>query len=148
MPLVAPARRAWGDDQVVLPVQGNSTLRWPPQKWKTFTRDQKLRAWEFAALTLERGESAEVQIPLSRGELLDKYNMLGLPGTDLPAMETVMRKARYYTCETLRIITSSTNDTADQMTLLSKIEAASANRDHSTDNIITILEESDIPLRL
>ena len=49
MPLLPPAKREWTGVDPIKILDGPTPLTWPPEKWETFTPDQKLFAWEMAA---------------------------------------------------------------------------------------------------
>ena len=136
MPLCPPARRNW--DREVTLNRGAVTLTWPPRGWTQMTPDQKLLNWEFAAMQFEvHGQSGSV---ITRGELLDKYNFLALPGTKFPPYESPLRKARYYNYETLR--------SSPPKTLIEQMLLARRARDTSVDDLIRTLNKSGVPLRL
>ena len=138
MPLFPPARRNWGNS-IKLPVSGDKTLTWPPDGWTEFTPDQKLMAWEYAAMHLEFTSSV-MKMDHTRGDLLDKYNFLALPGSNVPAIKTPLRKARYYIYESLRAGPSTA--------LFGQIKAAVAVRDTSVDHLLDILDKNGVPVRL
>ena len=88
-------------------------------------------------MTLERASGHETS---SRGELLDKFNFLALPGTKVPPYDTAVRKARYYVYETLR---QSSDESFKR-----QIRSAMMVRDTSVDRYIKIVNENGISLRL
>ena len=76
----------------------------------------------------------------ARGDLLDKYNFLALPGSNVPAFNTPLRKARYYIYESLRA--------GPTPALLQQVKAAAAVRDTSVDHLLDILDKNGVPVRL
>lgn len=80
MPLFPPARRQWGDWQLILSTTPTN-MYWPPKNWTSLSGEDKLTAWRFAAYSLEREHGGNM-ITKER-EVLDKYAMLALPGTKL-----------------------------------------------------------------
>ncbi|KAK3088555.1 hypothetical protein FSP39_020541 [Pinctada imbricata] len=136
MPLCPPARRNW--DREAPLTRGNVNLTWPPHKWRQMSPDQKLLQWEFASMRFEQ-EISDCW-SLERGELLDKYNFLALPGSKIPPYDSPMRKARYYTYETLR--------TSPSAELLKQMLLAREARDTSVDDLIRTLNKRGVPLRL
>lgn len=98
MPLLPPARRNWEEDEViVLPARLPVPL-WPPKKWSSYTADAKLLLWETTATALALQDG----IDIDRGEILDTYNFLALPGTANPQFNTPLRLARYRNFEVLK----------------------------------------------
>ncbi|KAJ8300441.1 hypothetical protein KUTeg_021960 [Tegillarca granosa] len=137
MPLLPPARRSWTEKQITLVLHGCS-LNWPPTNWKTLSPDRKLLTWEYAAMRLENAlNPEEVNITSSRGDLLDKYNMLALPGTAFPIMNTACRKARFYNYELLRLAANSKNPSKEQINIVEitnrRFDSCSIAESHSTE---------------
>ena len=81
---------------------------------------------------------------LDRGDLLDKYNFLALPGTKFPPLDSPLRKARYYVYETMR---RSTNSTCTR-NFIAQVKAAMSTRDTSVDGFIKTVNDSGVSLRL
>ena len=86
MPLVPPARRNWDQDEVVT-LQGRQTsLKWPPRGWRTFTAERKLQCFEHTSALLDSDLSG---FPVSsKKDLLDRYNFLALHGS-APRQQTL-----------------------------------------------------------
>ena len=140
MPLFPPARRNW--EKTVTFAYAGKTLEWPPQNWIRMTPDQKLLNWEYAAMSLE--QASGMSSVLDRGDLLDKYNFLALPGTKFPPLDSPLRKARYYVYETMR---RSTNSTCTR-NFIAQVKAAMSTRDTSVDGFIKTVNDSGVSLRL
>ncbi|VDI79098.1 Hypothetical predicted protein [Mytilus galloprovincialis] len=152
MPLFPPARRDWtGEVQVKLPGEV-LTKDWPPQGWKEMTPDTKKLNWEFISFQYEQ-VSNHPTVP-SRAGLLDKYNMLALPGTSPHNKIKDVTRNRYeetvfYLYEHLRLIaTNGIKPDLSTTFMLDMLEKASASRDTSTDHICHALDKAGIPLRL
>ena len=140
MPLFPPARRNW--EKTVTFAYAGKTLEWPPQNWIRMTPDQKLLNWEYAAMSLE--QASGMSSVVDRGDLLDKYNFLALPGTKFPPLDSPLRKARYYVYETIR---RSTNSTCTS-NFIAQVKAAMSTRDTSVDEFIKTVNDSGVSLRL
>ncbi|XP_033731722.1 uncharacterized protein LOC117321387 isoform X2 [Pecten maximus] len=141
MPLLLPARRAWGEKQVDI-----GSIHWPPQDWKKLTGKEKLYELVSAAITLDGGDTATTKpnIPF----LLDKYNMLCLPGTDISDMESNARMSRYLNLLAIREIYLSESHTTCQLNLLKQVEATWFERDKATDDITSRLDSAGVDLQL
>ncbi len=79
MPMLPPGHRNWTGIQPIALCDAPTTVTWPPEGWETFTAEEKLTAWEFAAMALEYQRGVAVVCDIA--ELLDKYAFLCLPGT-------------------------------------------------------------------
>ena len=71
---------AWGKDEVEF-IEGTMTISWPPRKWKDLDPRQKLLRREFAVMQILKARGADY-LSVTQTDLLDKFNFLGLPGTD------------------------------------------------------------------
>ena len=80
MPLMPPARRSWDDHQIELKA-GNTTVKWPPTGRKVLIADQKLLQWDYVAMRLEEQIHSTRYTSITRQILLNKCNMLAVPGT-------------------------------------------------------------------
>ncbi|CAG2228490.1 unnamed protein product [Mytilus edulis] len=121
------------------------------QGWKEMTPDTKKLNWEFIAFQYEQ-VSNHPTVP-SRAGLLDKYNMLALPGTSphnkIKDVTRTVMKNRFYLYEHLRLIaTNGIKPDLSTTFMLDMLEKASASRDTSTDHICHALDKAGIPLRL
>ena len=134
MPLFPAARRNWGTSTTVK----FNALDWPPSNWQGMTPDQRLLHWEYASLTLEK--TLGRQFFGSRGELLDRYNFLALPGTKFPPLDSCIRKSRFYIYETLR--------NSPSVEFVNQIKQTMMARDPSLDVFIKAVNDSNIPLRI
>ncbi|XP_033731723.1 uncharacterized protein LOC117321388 [Pecten maximus] len=151
MPLLPPARRAWGEKQVDI-----GLIHWPPQDWQTLTGKKKLDKLVYAAITLDGGDAATTKpsIPF----LLDKYNMLRLPGTEIPDMNidagkpsdmaSIAKMSRYSTFHIIREMCCSESHSTNQLNLLKQVEAAWSVRDKTTDDITSRLDSAGVDLQL
>ncbi|XP_033725108.1 uncharacterized protein LOC117315076 isoform X3 [Pecten maximus] len=151
MPLLPPARRAWGEKQVDI-----GLIHWPPQDWQTLTGKKKLDKLVYAAITLDGGDAATTKpnIPF----LLDKYNMLRLPGTEIPDMNidagkpsdmaSIAKMSRYSTFHIIREMCRSESHSTNQLNLLKQVEAAWSVRDKTTDDITSRLDSAGVDLQL
>lgn len=147
LPLFPPARRDWGTDQVTLRCN-NITVVWPPMDWQEMSPDRRLLSWEYTALTLQERMDQSRSATIERIDLLDKFNFLALPGTVVKngkKTDHVVRKSRYYIYEQLKNIVSSNSGDSVWIRML---ERSCALRDRSTDNLLAVVEDKDIPIRL
>jgi hypothetical protein len=105
--------------------------------------DQRLLALEVASHSLNVNDPRTL---VTRGQLVDRFNMLALPGTGqlrLTGREQVERKARYYTYEMLRA--SAVTGEVD-VQYLEMLEMAASRRDRTTDQLVDTIAE--VKLRL
>ncbi len=126
MPLIAPARRDWtGDRVVILPDEAPFALScWPPKGWRNHTADSRLLLWEAAATSLAFGHTAG---SLDREDILDSYNFLALPGTANPALRSTGHHIRYFNFKCLcDIALGKVTDVDLAARTLSQLEAARA----------------------
>ena len=146
MPLVPPARRDWSKAPHQVRLEGRvESIHWPPRNWQRMSAQQRLGAWELAALRLDANEEG---VPRTeKAKVLDSYSFLALPGTAQPPVrpsDQSSAKARLYTYKVLvDLATKGTGDTD----LLAMLELASQLRDSSVDSLITNLEINSVPVR-
>ncbi|KAK3597594.1 hypothetical protein CHS0354_030138 [Potamilus streckersoni] len=81
MLLFPPARRDWDKEEIVEFTAKPVSIRWPPRSWKKISADRKLLSVEYAAMTLEANLTSGHIPNIDRGDLIDRYNPLVLPGT-------------------------------------------------------------------
>ena len=93
MPLCPPARRNWTTEEEITLPSSSPFFRWPPKGWFTLSRDAKLLAWETVATSLAIQDGAT---DLERGDILDSYNFLALPGSRHPQLVSNLQSARYF----------------------------------------------------
>ncbi|KAL3889767.1 hypothetical protein ACJMK2_002095 [Sinanodonta woodiana] len=153
MPLFPPARREWQDDTVITIPTGSSRLLWPPKNWKQMSPDQKLLQWEYASMIVENYIDKPLPSSLHRGALLDKFNMLALPGTSVPIIteeQLINRKANYYNYEILRSIAigSSAMEDLTATTMLTMYEAAAKKRETTIDILVELIQQAGVTQRL
>ncbi|KAK3581220.1 hypothetical protein CHS0354_024763 [Potamilus streckersoni] len=153
MPLFPPARREWQEDTAIHIPIGSSVLTWPPKGWKRMNSDQKLLQWEYASMLLENSIEKPLLLSLNRGVLLDKFNMLALPGTSVPMtteQDLIYRKASYYNYEILRstAIGNSFMEDSTVERILKLYEASADRRETSTDFLINLIKKAGVSQRL
>ena len=142
MPLIPPARRNWDQDEAVT-LQGRQTsLKWPPRGWRTFTAERKLQCFEHASALLDSDLSG---FPVSsKKDLLDRYNFLALPGS-APRQQTAKSGMRHGNYVQLRdIATEKDND----MRVLKMFGNAARDRENELDSMIRLINGAGIRLRL
>ena len=99
MPLLAPARRNWtSEEEIKLPLYSPFAW-WPPRRGMALSRDMKLMVWESAAMDLALKVGF---VDLDRGEILDYYNFLALPGSASPQLKSSFQTS--YSFKVLRDI--------------------------------------------
>ena len=149
-PLFQPARREWSEMEPVTLKAGQVSISWPPPGWKDLSRDVKLLQWEVAAYKLaEATRDSTTVIPMSRSDLLDRFNFLALPGTAGHHITKATRDAactRFYMYEKLRQAASAETDQPELDSWLKIIECGTQMREVTEDSILEQIE--DIPLRL
>lgn len=153
MPLFPPARREWQDEAAIQIPIGSSVLPWPPKGWKRMNPDQKLLQWEYASMILENSFEKTLPLSLNRGVLLDKFNMLALPGTSVPMtteQHLIYRKASYYNYEIVRSIAIGNSFIEDSTVerMLQLYEASADRRETSTDFLIKLIAKAGVRQRL
>lgn len=79
MPLFPQAKREWDGVQTITILDEPVPLQWPPANWKTFSSEQKLHAWEMAAMYVASRDGLDLSI--DRNYLLSRFNFLSLPGS-------------------------------------------------------------------
>ena len=87
MPLLPPARRNWAEEEVIVLPSSLPVSRWPPKGWLKLSPDSKLLIWETVATTLAIHDGME----LDRGDVLDTFNFLALPGSRNPHFTAISR---------------------------------------------------------
>ncbi len=152
MPLMPPARREWNQTTVELQSGSHPSIVWPPKGWSHMSADQRLLQWEFAAMTLERGSKGNLP-EVDRAFLLDKYNMLALPGTKpiTKAEEDSSpfdKKARLYLYKTVTAISRAKVHSGESSSTIRMLRAARKERNTSTDWIVRKIARAGIKLRL
>jgi hypothetical protein len=109
-----------------------TAISWPSDGWEAFTPDQKLQAWEFAALKLEsKGIVSAESLSFSRTQLLSRFIMLCLPGSARPPLcssDEIDRKLRFCNYRKLIVIAVKGTTSADDEDFLCLVEAASLKR--------------------
>ena len=81
VPMIPPARREWRTIATSIEIGIPRSIAWPPENWEELSADDRLTAWQFAAMSLEC--NLGVKSVTNKSDLLDKYAMLALPGTSL-----------------------------------------------------------------
>lgn len=149
MPLCPPAKREWDGIQTITILDGPVPLQWPPANWKTFSPEQKLHAWEMAAMYVTSREALDFS--LDRNYLLSCFNFLSLSGSSMPILpkeqtnEVNMRLCNYRAiCDIALFGTKS----IQQEKFLDMLEGCAQQRDASLDWIIEIIERHNVNLRL
>ena len=138
MPLLPPARRNWGEEeQIVLPASSPVPC-WPPKRWSSLTPDTKLLLWEAVATSLAIKDGLE----LNRGEIIDTYNFLALPGSSDPNLQTNLQSARYYNYKAVRDICLGKSKSNDVITMLDAASSCS----RQTISASVILEQMGLTL--
>ncbi|KAL3874493.1 hypothetical protein ACJMK2_037502 [Sinanodonta woodiana] len=147
MPLFPPARRDWDKEEIVQFTAGPLSILWPPRSWKKMSADRKLLSVEYVAMTLEASLTPGHIPNIDRSDLIDRYNLLVLPGTSFVLTSQPFRKSRYYNYEVLRVIAVG-QDIPDSSRFLDILEEGAKCRDQSLDPILSILEKANVGLRL
>ena len=69
MPLLAPARRSWEQEEAIVLPASSPVPKWPPKGWASYSADSKLLVWETVATALAIKDGLQ----LDRGEILDTF---------------------------------------------------------------------------
>ena len=142
MPLIPPARRNWDQDEVVSLRGRNTSLKWPPKGWRTFTAVRKLQVFEHASGLLD---SDVTGFPVtSKSDILDKYNFLVLPGSSPSprSAKTGMRHGNYMALREIAL------ELENDGRMLKMFQSASHDRDSEVDHMIKAINNIGVRLRL
>ena len=142
MPLVPPARRNWDQDEVVTLQCRQTSLKWLPHGWRTFTAERKLQCFEHASALLDFDLSG---FPISsKKDLLDRNNFLALPGS-APRQQTAKSGRRHGNSTQLRDIATEKDS---DMRILKMFANAARDREVELDSMIRSINGAGIRLRL
>ena len=119
MPLLAPARRSWEQEEAIVLPASSPVPEWSPKGWASYSADSKLLVWETVATALAIKDGLQ----LDRGEILDTFNFLALPGSKDPVLKTKLQNCRYHNYKALRDVLLSRSSSTD---LVDMFEAAKA----------------------
>ena len=146
MPLCPPARRNWTTEEEITLPSSSPFSRWPPKGWFTLSRDAKLLAWETVATSLAIQDGAT---DLERGDILDSYNFLALPGSRHPQLVSNLQSARYFNYKCLADIIHA-RPSLNSEPFVTQLEAAKSRSPFSptTYTILQEIEKKGIVLRL
>ena len=124
-------------------LQGRQTsLKWPPRGWRTFTAERKLQCFEHASALLDSDLSG---FPVSsKKDLLDRYNFLALPGS-APRQQTAKSGMRHGNYTQLRDIATEKDS---DMRILKMFANAARDREVELDSTIRSINGAGIRLRL
>lgn len=149
MPFFPPAKQEWHGIPALTILDGPVPLQWPPINWETFSPDQKLHAWEMAAIFISSREALDFS--QDRNYLLSLFNFLSLPGSSMPILpkdltnEVNMRLCNYRAvCDIALFGTKN----IQQEKFLNMMESSAQYRDTSLDWIVELIEKHNVNLRL
>ena len=142
MPLIPPARRNWDQDEVVTLKGRQTTLKWPPRGWRSFTADRKLQVTEHASALLDSDASG---FPVSsKQDIKDRYNFLALPGS-APRQKTPKSGMRHGNYHQLKDIALEKDNDFRVLKMFSK---AAKERETELDSMIRQINQARVRLRL
>ena len=146
MPLCPPARRNWTTEEEITLPSNSPFSKWPQKGWFTLSRDAKLLAWETVATSLAIQDGAT---DLERGDILDSYNFLALPGSRHPQLISNIQSARYFNYKCLADIIHA-RPSPNSEPFVTQLEAAKSGSPFSptTYTILQEIERKGIVLRL
>ena len=146
MRLCPPARRNWTTEEEIALPSSSPFSRWPPKGWFTLSRNAKLLAWETVATSLAIQDGAT---DLERGDILDSYNFLALPGSRHPQLVSNLQSARYFNYKCLADIIHA-RPSPNSEPFVTQLEAAKSRSPFSptTYTILQEIERKGIVLRL
>ena len=137
MPLLSPSRRNWAVDEAIILPAYSPIPCWPPKGWATYTSDVKLLLWKTVSTALALHDD----INIDRGEILDTFNFLVLPGSGTPQLKSTVQTARYCNFQMIRAIYVGKSDQIKlSRQIVSMLEAASSTS-FSTVSSSVILEQ-------
>ncbi|KAK3106610.1 hypothetical protein FSP39_023509 [Pinctada imbricata] len=142
MPLFPAARREWDEDEAI-EISTDPSIRWPPTSWRDLDEEEKLTAWVSASAFLEAKSGRPLMT--NRGNLLDKYSILALPGT----LVTKGKSHSYLRLENFNVIRNIAIGKIvgrEAYEYLKIYEEASKARNTDVDWLVE--KSNDIPLRL
>ena len=142
MPLLSSARRNWGEEEQIMLPASSPVPCWRPKGWSSLTPDTKFLLWETVVTSLAIKDGLD-----DRGEIIDTYNFLALPGSRDPNLQTNLQSARYYNYKALRDICLGKSKSSDVITML---EAASScsRQTISASLILEQMERKKINIRI
>ena len=142
MPFVPPAHRNWDQDEVVTLKGCQTSMKWPPLGWRTFTADLKLQLTEYASSLLDSDASG---FPVSsKQDIKDRYNFLALPSS-APRHKTAksgMRHGNYIQLKDIAL--EKDND----YRVLKMFSNAAKERETELDSMICQINKAGVRLRL
>ena len=148
MPLLPPARRNWtSEEEIKLPLSALFAW-WPPQRWMALSSDAKLMVWESVAMSLALKDGF---VDMERGEILDHYNFLALPGSAPPQLKSDYQTSRYFLFKVVRdLFLGKTQASESNKQLINMLDAAKAAafQSSSTIQILEQIEKKGISPRL
>ena len=147
MPLLPPSRRNWAVDEAIILPAYSLIPCWPPKGWATYTSDVKLLLWETVSTALALHDD----INIDRGEILDTYNFLALPGSGTPQLKSTVQTARYCNFQMIRAIYVGKSDQIKlNRQIVSMLEAASSTSfpTVSSSVILEQIEKKGISIRV
>ena len=120
----------------------NTSLKWPPKGWRTFTAVRKLQVFEHASGLLD---SDVTGFPVtSKSDILDKYNFLVLPGSSPSprSAKTGMHHGNYMALREIAL------ELENDGRMLKMFQSASHDRDSEVDHMIRAINNIGVRLRL
>ena len=110
--------------------------------------DMKLMVWESAAMALALKNSF---VDWDRGEILDHYNFLALPGSASPQLKSSFQTSRFFTFKVVRdIFLGKTQASESNKRLITMLEAANsaAFKSSTAEQILEQMERKGISVRV
>ena len=147
MPLLPPSRRNWAVDEAIILPAYSPLPCWLPKGWATYTNDVKLLLWETVSTALALHDD----IDIDRGEILDTYNFLALPGSGTPQLKSTVQTARYCNFQMIRAIYVGKSDQIKlSKQIVSMLEAASSTSFPTVSSSVTLeqIEKKGINIRV
>jgi hypothetical protein len=146
MPMIPPARREWRTITTSIEIGTPRSIVWSPENWKDLSADDRLTAWQFAAMSVEY--NLGVKSVTNKSDLLDKYAMLALPGTslDMTSHTNGISQARLLNFNILKGIYMGNMKETEANVWLATLEAATAVSSKDTEGLLQVIK--DVPLRL
>lgn len=108
----------------------------------------KLMVWESVAMALALKDGF---VDMDRGEILDHYNFLALPGSASPQLKSNFQTSRYFNFKVVRdVLLGKSPESESNKQLITMLEAAeSAGFKSSTSvHILEQIEKKGISLRV
>ncbi|KAH3853933.1 hypothetical protein DPMN_096471 [Dreissena polymorpha] len=140
MPLVPPARRNWDRQPTVKFQVPSFSMDWPPKDWCLMSPAKQLAVAQHMANMLDSVAGIPVTEP---DQIMDKYNVLILPGSIPQPRSTSERRLRIANCV---LLLNMVKGRTTNILILQMLEQTFRHRVTSTDDLLTVIQGMDVVL--